>query len=262
LAGCGSDGGDDSIVVEGLPGRSTPPQGPAPVLPYEVVNTYPHDPAAYTQGLLFANGRLYESCGLKGQSNLREVDLVSGSVLRQVNNPTNQFAEGLALRGGRLFQATLDSGITNVWNQNSFVLESTVPTQVPAWGLAYIEQTDEFILSDGSSTLRFLAGSAMQEVDSLMVTDNGVEVSGLNELEYVNGVILANRYATSEILGIDANTGVVLFRSDLSGIIDKQAEGLSGEDVLNGIAYDAGSDRLFVTGKRWPYLYQIRILAQ
>lgn len=261
LPACDSGGSDDSIVVDGFTEQNTP-QGPAPVLRFEVVNTFPHDTDAFTQGLLFANGRLYESTGLLGRSDLREVDLNSGNVLRQADNAPDQFAEGLALRAGRLYQLTLDNGFANVWNQNSFALETAVPTRAPAWGLAYIAETDEFVLSDGSSTLRFLTGPALQETDSLVVTDNGVEVDQLNELEYLNGVILANRFLTDEIVGIDANTGVVLFRTNLNGIIDKQAAGLGSGDVLNGIAYDAAGDRLFVTGKRWPFLYQIRILAQ
>lgn len=264
LTGCDSGGGTDEIVVSNGNGQNNGnpvPDGPAPILGFQVVNTFPHATDAFTQGLLFANGRLYESDGLAGQSKLREVDLTTGNTLRQVNNPANQFAEGLALRGGRLFQLTLDSGITNVWNQNTFGLETTIATRTPAWGLAHMADTDRFAFSDGTSTLRYLDGN-FREVGSVPVTDNGTPVDMLNELEYVNGVILANRFLTDEIVGIDPSTGVVLFRADLTGIIDKQANGLGLNDVLNGIAYDANGDRLFVTGKNWPFLYQINILAQ
>ena len=260
----GCDSSDDQVVVDGLPFQNNAqplPEGPAPVLRFQVVNTFPHSTNAFTEGLLFANGRLYESNGLTGQSNLREVDLTTGNVLRQVNNPANQFAEGLALRGGRLFQLTLDNGLTNVWNQNSFTPESTVATRTPAWGLAYMADTDRFAFSDGTSTLRYLNGN-FQEVGQVPVTDNGTPVDALNELEYVGGVVLANRFMTDEIVGIDPETGVVLFRANLTGIINKQANGLGADDVLNGIAYDATGDRLFVTGKNWPFLYQINILAE
>jgi glutamine cyclotransferase len=260
LPSCGDSGSSLEDFVE-QNANNPLPEGPAPVLAFEVVNTYPHDTDAFTQGLLFSNGRLFESSGLTGQSNLREVDLITGDVLRQVDNDPTQFAEGLALRAGRLYQLTLGSGVTNVWNQGNFALETTIPTRSPAWGLAYIADGDRFVFSDGTSTLRYLLPTSFQEVGSVVVTDDGVEVDALNELEYVNGVILANRFLTDEIVGIDPTTGVVLFRADLTGIIDKQAEGLGFNDVLNGIAYDPGQDRLFVTGKRWPFLYQIRILA-
>ena len=263
LPACGGSSStveNDVAVANG--GGNPPPQGNvAPVLNVRVVNTFPHDTNAFTQGLLFANGRLYESTGLVGESTLREVELITGAVRRQVANDPTVFAEGLALRAGRLFQLTLGSGITNVWNLNSFTRETTTPTQVPAWGLTYIESSDRFVLSDGTSTLRYLTGDSFQETSTIQVTDNGAAVDSLNELEFVNGVILANRFLTDEIVGIDPNTGVVLFRANLAGIIDKQAEGLGGNDVLNGIAYDAGQDRLFVTGKRWPSLFQIEILA-
>ncbi len=261
LPACGGSSATLEEFVTEQNNNNPLPQGDAPVLAFQVVNTYPHDPDAFTQGLLFSNGRLYESTGLVGQSSLREVDLTSGNVIREVDNDPTVFAEGLALRAGRLYQLTLDSAITNVWNLNNFVLETTIPTRVPAWGLSYIADSDRFVFSDGTSTLRFLTPT-FAETGSVVVRDNGVEVDLLNELEYVNGVVLANRFLTDEILGIDPATGVVLFRADLTGIIDKQAEGLGFNDVLNGIAYDPGQDRLFVTGKRWPFLYQINILAQ
>lgn len=260
-SGCGSSG--DQLVVDSnvinLQPNNPLPQGDAPVVTFEVVNRYPHQTDAFTQGLLFSDGRLYESTGLVGESSLREVDLNSGNVLRQVPNLPTVFAEGLAQRGGQLYQLTLNDGLAYVWNRQSFTVEGTLQAPSSAWGLTYMEESDTFVLSDGSSNLRFLDAS-FRDLGVVPVTDNGASVSALNELEYVGGVLLANRYMTDEIVAIDPSTGVVLFRADLSGLIDKQAHRLGTDDVLNGIAYDAAQDRLFVTGKRWPFLYQIRIV--
>lgn len=260
LPGCGSSGDSlEEFVNQQIVNQ--PPVGPAPVVTFDVVNTYPHATDAFTQGLLFDNGFLYESTGLEGQSSLRQVNLNNGQVIRQVDNDPTVFAEGLALRAGRLYQLTLDDGFANIFSQTTFALENTLPTRVPAWGLTYIAAGDRFVFSDGSSTLRYL-NSNLQEVGAIQVTDNGQPVTQLNELEYVNGVIMANRFLTDEIVGIDPLTGVVLFRANLAGIIDKQAEGLGFNDVLNGIAYDATLDRLFVTGKRWPLLYEVVLVQQ
>jgi glutamine cyclotransferase len=264
VPGCGDSGTtlDEFVQQQNNNFNNAPlPSENAPIFGYRVVNTYPHASDAFTEGLVFANGRLFESNGLVGQSNLREVDLTSGQVLREVDNDPTEFAEGLALRAGRLYQLTLDSGLTNVWNQASFQLETTIKTRTPAWGLAYLPEADRFVFSDGTSTLRFLLPNSFQETGTLEVTDNGTPVDALNELEYVNGTILANRFLTNEIVGINPSTGVVIFRADLTGIIDPVANGLDFNDVLNGIAYDPSTDRLFVTGKRWPFLYEIELVA-
>lgn len=259
-----SCGGSSATLEDFVVDQQNPnlPQGPAPTFTYRVLNTYPHDPDAFTQGLLFANGSLFESTGLVGQSSLREVDLTTGNVIFQVDNDPSIFAEGLALRGNQLYQLTLEEGVALVWSQTNFVLQNTITSRVPAWGLTYIPQSDLFVFSDGTSTLRFLQPGTFQETGSVTVTDNGTAVDSLNELEYVNGVILANRFLTDEIVAIDPSNGAVLFRADLTGIIDKNAEGLGFNDVLNGIAYDPTQDRLFVTGKRWPFLYEIDIIIQ
>ena len=257
LPGCGGSNSVDDVFSFPQFEQGQPNQ-PAPVFSYEVLATYPHDTAAYTQGLLYANGRIYESTGLRGESSLREVDLQSGKVLRKVDNDPNVFAEGLALRAGQLYQLSLDTGVALIWNQTTFTKSATVSAPNPAWGLTHIASTDQFVLSDGTSTLRFL-DSNFREVASLKVTDNGQEVSRLNELEYVRGYIVANLFMTDEIVAINPTTGVVSFRVDLSGIIDKQAHGLTYEDVLNGIAHDPDDTGLLVTGKRWPNLYHILI---
>lgn len=259
LSGCGGSNSVDDVInfPQFNQGQS---QQAAPVLSFQVLNRYPHATDAYTQGLLYANGRLYESTGLVGSSTLREVDLTTGNVLRRVDNDPNVFAEGLALRAGQLYQLTLDEGLAYIWNQTTLTQTGTVATRTPAWGLTYIESADRFAFSDGTATIRFLNPTNFQETGSITVTDNGSEVSDLNELEYVRGYLLANRFLTDEIVAIDPATGVVAFRVNLAGIIDKAANGLGFNDVLNGIAFDPNGTGIFVTGKRWPYLYQILIV--
>ena len=260
LPGCGGSNSVDDVLT--LPQFNTPQPGPAPVATYQVLNRYPHATDAFTQGLLYANNRLYESTGLVGESSLREVDLTSGNIIRQIDNDANVFAEGLALRAGQLYQLTLDTGLAYIWNQATFTQSGTVVTRNPAWGLTYIDTNDTFAFSDGTSKIRFLNPTSFQETSSITVTDNGVEVDKLNELEYVRGYILANRFMTDEIVAINPQTGAVAFRINLAGIIDKAAHGLGANDVLNGIAYDPNRTGIFVTGKRWPYLYHILIVEE
>lgn len=223
-----------------------------------MVNTFPHQTDAFTQGLLFENGQLYESTGLVGQSTLRRVNLTTGQVLQQTNLPSNVFGEGLASRNGTLVQLTLDSGQALLWDQASFNQTGTATIPIPAWGITF---TDEnfFAFSDGTSTIRFLNPQSLQVNKQIVVTDNGMEVDQLNELEFVNGLIYANRFTKDEIVAIDPSTGVIQFRVNLAGIIDKQANNLGANDVLNGIAYDSTGGRLFVTGKRWPSLFEIQL---
>lgn len=261
LFGCGgSETVEDVLQLPQFQSQNNngQPPGPAPVLGFRVVNSFPHQTNAFTQGLLFENGRLYESTGLVGQSSLREVELTSGTVIRQI--PINNvFAEGLASRNGLLYQLTLDSNQAFVWGRDSFSLSSTLEAPNPSWGLALTDQ-DQFAFSDGTSTLRFLDPGDLSERRRVTVTDNGAPVDLLNELEFINGLVYANRFTTDEIVAIDPDNGVVAFRINLSGIIDKQANGLGANDVLNGIAFDRLTGRLFVTGKRWPNLFQIELV--
>ena len=259
---CGCGGSSDDTLQDFLqqtnqlgPGQG----GPAPILSFRVVNTFPHQTDAFTQGLVFDNGRLFESTGLVGQSDLREVNLQTGAVVRQQNNAGNVFAEGLALRAGVLYQLTLNSGEAVLWDANSFTQTGTRAIPNPSWGLTLTDQ-DNFAFSDGTSTIRFLLPTSLEEIGRITVTDDGQEVDLLNELEFIDGLIYANRFTTDEIVAINPSTGVVQFRIDLTGIIDKQANNLGLNDVLNGIAYDPQLNRLFVTGKRWPSLFQIELV--
>jgi glutaminyl-peptide cyclotransferase len=264
LVGCGGSGdfaqfGDTQLNPQGPTNQQPPTQGPAPVLGFRVVETFPHQTNAFTQGLLYENGFLYESTGLTGASSLRQVELSSGNVILQQDLADTFFGEGLASRNGTLYQLTLSSGQAFVWDRDTFFQTNALAIPNPSWGLTLTDQ-DLFAHSDGTSTIRFLNPQTLEVISQIEVTDNGEPINLLNELEFINGLIYANRFTLDEIVAIDPDTGVVAFRIDLTGIIDKQANGLGGNDVLNGIAFDALTSRLFVTGKRWPFLYQIELV--
>jgi glutamine cyclotransferase len=222
---------------------------------YEVVNTFPHDPGAFTQGLVFSDGVLFESTGLNGQSSLRRVALETGEVLKQRDIDAQYFAEGLALFDGRLIQLTWRNGVGFVYDKDSFEPLGNFTYPNEGWGLT--QDGTHLIMSDGSSTLRFLDPHTFEVVREVAVTSEGQPVVRLNELEYVAGEIWANVWQTDAIARIDPATGAVRGWIDLSGLLP--AEERAAADVLNGIAYDAAGDRLFVTGKLWPTLFEIRV---
>jgi glutaminyl-peptide cyclotransferase len=224
---------------------------------YRVVHTYPHDPQAFTQGLVFADGQLYESTGLNGRSSLRMDDLTTGSVLQHLDVPRQYFAEGLTDWGSTLIQLTWKAHTAFVYDRFSFRLLRTFHYTGEGWGLT--QDGKHLILSDGSSTLRFLNPETFAEVRRITVTDHGEPVKELNELEYIHGEIYANIWYSNKIARISPETGRVLAWIDLSGIIPASELHDSGA-VLNGIAYDARHDRLFVTGKLWPKLFEIQVV--
>jgi glutaminyl-peptide cyclotransferase len=230
----------------------------APTDTYQVVRTYPHDPNAFTQGLIYVDGHLYESTGLNGRSALRLLDLATGNVLQKHDLAHEFFGEGLTDWGSTLIQLTWTSHKAFVYDRFSFSLQRTISFDGEGWGLTHDETV--LILSDGTPTLRLLDPKSLRVTRRLRVTDqSGHAVENLNELEYVRGEIYANVWQTNEIIRISPRTGKVLGRIDLTGIIDKRE--LHGEGaVLNGIAYDAAGDRLFVTGKLWPKLFEIKVL--
>jgi glutamine cyclotransferase len=224
---------------------------------YRIVHTYPHDPQAYTQGLIYENGYLYESTGLNGRSSLRMVDLETGRVLQKAAVPSQYFAEGLAPWGSTLIQLTWQSHLVFVYDRFSFSLLRTLPYNGEGWGLT--EDGRSLILSDGSATLHFLDPLTLREARSVVVKDRGAPVTQLNELEYVRGQIYANVWHTDRIARISPATGQVLGWIDLAGLL-APGETSDPEAVLNGIAYDAAHDRLFVTGKLWPKLFEIKVI--
>lgn len=223
---------------------------------YEVVNVYPHDPTAFTQGLVIIDGRLFESAGRYGQSSLREVDLESGRVLRRHDVEAKYFAEGLTAWRDSLVQLTWTAGAAFVYDRASFKLLRTHQYPGEGWGLTHDGR--RLILSDGSPDLRFLDPETFEETGRVTVRDNGSPLEEINELEYVRGEILANVWETDRIARINPSSGEVTGWIDLAGLL-APGEVTSHEAVLNGIAYDAARDRLFVTGKLWPKLFEIRL---
>src|ERR1700733_15348383 len=225
-----------------------------PVYTYEVVNTYPHDPGAFTQGLVFLDGALLESTGLNGQSSLRKVDLQTGQVLQRVEVPAEYFAEGLAVLGDKLFQLTWQNHKGFVYDLGSFQLEKEFTYDGEGWGLT----TDGrwLILSDGTDQIRFLDPVTFEVKRTIHVLARDRPVDRLNELEYVKGEIYANIWGADYVVRIDPATGSVTGGIDFTGLLAPQDRG-GDTDVLNGIAYDAGEDRLFITGKKWPKLFEV-----
>lgn len=224
-----------------------------PVQSYRVVRAYPHDPGAFTQGLFWLDGRLYESTGLIGASTIREVDLETGRVIRQTDIPPGLFGEGIAPWGDEILSLTWQDGVGFRWDRDTFRQTGRWNYEGEGWGLT--QDGRHIVMSDGTPVLRFLDPATMREVRRVTVTSGGRPVARLNELEYVNGEILANVWTTPRIARIDPASGRVTGWIDLSPLVAEN--NVSGEDVLNGIAWDAERRRLFVTGKNWPRLYEI-----
>lgn len=222
---------------------------------YTVVHTYPHDPDAFTQGLIFDNGFLYEGTGLDGRSSLRKVELSTGKVLQRLDLPHGYFGEGIVLWKDKLIQLTWQSKIGFVYDRATFKQLRTFTYSREGWGIT--QDGKRLIMSDGSSSLFFWDPETFAETGELKVVDEkGRRVSNLNELEYVRGEIYANIWQTDRIARISPATGRVLGWIDLSGLLTERERTQS--DVLNGIAYDPKGHRLFVTGKNWPKLFEIQ----
>jgi len=270
LVGCGGD----PVAVQSGNLASTSPGSPAPsasnatpagnsaLLPepptwsYEVVHAWPHDRGAFTQGLVFSDGELLESTGLNGSSSLRRVELLSGRVLQQVQLPYEFFAEGLAAVGPRLFQLTWQNGKCFVYDLQSFRKQREFAYSGEGWGLA----TDGrwLIMSDGTDVLRFRDPDSFETKRAVNVSSAGRPVNRLNELEYVKGEIFANIWRTDFVARIEPATGKVVGMINFTGILPA-TERDDYTDVMNGIAYDGAGDRLFVTGKHWSKLFEVRL---
>jgi glutamine cyclotransferase len=226
----------------------------------QVVHTYPHDAQAFTQGLIFSGGHLYESTGIKGQSSLRMEDLETGRIL-QFQDVPKYFGEGLTNWGSTLIQVTWQDHIGLVYDRFSFKLLRTFSYTGEGWGLT--QDGKSIILSDGTATLRFLDPATFKLLRRVTVTDHGKPIppDQLNELEYVHGEIYANLWHTDRIARISPATGKVLGFINLAGLLS-DAERSAPEAVLNGIAYDSEHDRLFVTGKLWPKIFEIKVIPE
>jgi glutaminyl-peptide cyclotransferase len=242
------------VLVVALPPR-LPAQARAPVYGYTVVNTYPHDQKAFTQGLIFRDGVLFESTGQHGQSSVRKVKLETGEVLQRMSVDARYFAEGLTDWGSRLIQLTYTTNVGFVYDLSSFRQQRTFSYPGQGWGLTH--DARRLIMSDGTSALRFLDPESLRETGRITVKDGDRLVDNLNELELVKGEVYANVWLTDRIAIIAPESGKVTAWLDLTGI--RTATRLPTDDVLNGIAYDAAGDRLFVTGKYWSRLFEIRI---
>lgn len=230
-------------------------QAGAPTAGYEVVRVYPHDPEAFTQGLTIADGTLYEATGLNGRSSVRKVKLENGEVLQIRRVPEHYFGEGIAVWRDRIFELTWQSGVGFIYDRQSLDKIGTFSYSGEGWGLT--DDGRRLIMSDGSSWLRFLDPQTQRQTGRLQVRDGGRPVAQLNELEFVKGEILANVWQTEKIVRIDPKTGRVLGWIDFAGLLAPRDA--VGVDVMNGIAYDAAHDRLFVTGKLWPRLFEVKI---
>jgi glutamine cyclotransferase len=248
------------IVLAPLGAQTRPAPRPAtPVYGYQIVKAYPHDPSSFTQGLIFLEGTLYESTGGQGSSKLRHIQLETGKVLQEHRVASQYFAEGLTNWGPDLIQLTWQHKIGFVYDRATFKSKRTFTYTGEGWGLT--QDGTQLILSDGTSNLRFLNPQTFRETGRLAVRDRGQAVVDLNELEFVRGEIYANVWHSDRIARISPRTGEVTGWINLSGLA-QLAGGGSGEAVLNGIAYDAASDRLLVTGKNWSLIFEIRVVPR
>jgi glutamine cyclotransferase len=235
-----------------------PASSRAPVYTYRVVRTYPHDAEAFTQGLEYLDGFLYEGTGLNGRSSIRKVKVETGDVVQQRAVGREHFGEGITVWNDDLIELTYTSQIAFVYDRKTFLPKKTFSYAGEGWGLTH--DATSLIMSDGSADLRFLDPATFRERRRVTVTDGGVPIRQLNELELVKGEIYANVWTTDFVARIDPATGRVTGWIDLRGLM--LGRQLDGNAVLNGIAYDAAGDRLFVTGKLWPRLFEIKLVAR
>ena len=234
-------------------------QASVPEYGYEVVHTYHHDPLAFTQGLVYLDGVFYEGTGLEEQSSIRKVKVETGEVLQKRDVPGQYFGEGIVVWKDRLLELTWKAEKGFIYDLATFQPKGDFPYPGEGWGLT----TDgkRIIMSDGSAQLRFWDPETLKEIGRITVTDDGRPIDQLNELEWVKGEIYANVWQTDRIARIDPKTGKVTGWINLKGLLPTQDYN-DLTDVLNGIAYDAKGDRLFVTGKRWPKLFEIKLVKK
>lgn len=252
--------------IVSVPPAPTPPQAAGPVAPpapaappveaARVIATYPHDTGAFTQGLFFSDGRLFESTGQQGESAIREVDLATGKVKREAKLPPEYFGEGSTGWGKTIVSLTWKHGKGFRWDRDSFRKLGEFSYPGEGWGLT--QDGNSLILSDGSNELRFLDPKSFAERRRIRVTWRGRPVRQLNELEYVHGEILANVWHSDLIARIDPETGVIKGVIDLRAVI-ASVDVRDSEAVLNGIAWDDKTGKLYITGKRWPKLFEIAL---
>ena len=230
-----------------------------PIYGYQIVNTYPHDRKAFCQGLAIEGDVLYEGTGRYGKTTLRRIDLNSGKILKSIRLNAKYFGEGITVWGDSIVQLTWKEQLGFIFDKETLKYRGSFRYAGEGWGVTHDGQ--HLIISDGSDTLRLLDPRTYRVVRQLTVHDRGVRVDKLNELEYVEGEIFANVWDSDFVLRISPETGQITGRIDLSGLLTSR-ERRGAEAVLNGIAYDAEKKRLFVTGKFWPKLFEIRLVAK
>jgi glutaminyl-peptide cyclotransferase len=232
-------------------------QDAVPILKVEIINAFPHDPEAFTQGLVWKDGFLYEGTGLYGSSSLRKVELETGKVVLQYNLPEDFFGEGITIFKDGIYQLTWKEKTGFIYDLQTFQLLETFCYSHEGWGITHDEEC--LIISDGSPVLHFVDPFTLEEIKQIEVHEKGTPVKYLNELEYIQGQIYANIWQTDQIAIIEPQSGKIIAWINLSGILN--LEDINQKiDVLNGIAYDAKNDYLFITGKLWPEIFQIEVI--
>jgi glutaminyl-peptide cyclotransferase len=225
---------------------------------FEIVNEYPHDTQAFTQGLLFIEGSLYESTGQYGKSTVRQVDLTTGQVKQSTALAPTYFGEGLVNWKDRLINITWKAKTALIFDKNSFKEVGRFSYEGEGWGIT--QNGHHLVMSDGTPVIRFFNPETFKEERRINVTYKQQPVRNLNELEWIDGQIYANVWQTDWILRINPKNGEVVGLIDMTGVFPPSAKGRAADDVLNGIAYDAKQDRLFITGKNWPKLFEIKLV--
>jgi glutamine cyclotransferase len=264
---CGDNEKENSVVESNPPIVSEPK-----VLAYNILNTFPHDTAAFTQGLEYYKGKMYESTGLPGKSSIRMVDHTTGKILRNKKLDTSIFAEGMTILNDTIYQLTYQNHVVFVYNLKDFSLAKKLSWSNEGWGIT--NNGTNLVISEGSDKLYFVRPSDFKLIKVVSVTDNLGPVNNLNELEYVDGFIYANRYQHNYILKIDPNTGQVAARidftdllkrfskADLSYLTKAGSTAMEHGAELNGIAWDSAGRKMFVTGKLWPNLFEVQLTNQ
>lgn len=252
---CISCGNGDNTNVPKV-GDAPASNAPAPKYGYQILNIFPHDSNAFTQGLILVDGKLLESTGQEGSSSLRSVELETGKVLKKVDVPPPYFAEGIAVLNGKVYQLTWQHGVGFIYDLQTFERAGQFEYQGEGWGLTTDGQS--LILSDGSNKLKFLDPASFRVTRTISVVDGTTPVDQLNELEFIKGEIYANVWHADRVAVIDPQTGRVKAWLDLTNLMP-EGELRSEEAVLNGIAYDQANDKFYVTGKLWPRLFEIKV---
>lgn len=259
LMSCKNQQSDDGGSTD-----STTEATPTPAISYTLVKEYPHDPAAFTEGLEYVDGYLYEGVGQYGESDIRKAELTTGKVVQQQKMENKYFGEGITVLNGKIYQLTYKEKTGFIYDQKTLKLLQTFPiTTAEGWGMT--NDSTSIIYGDGSSNLYFLDPTSLKETKRISVSDNFGPVSNINELEYIKGYIYANQWQTDLILKIDPNTGKIVGQTNLADLRSRTniPQPIPGDEAapesLNGIAYDKQGNRIFITGKNWPKLFEIKL---